>query len=115
MIFNHRVAGIMFGLVAALAAGTAHAGSKPAGSTKGVAVLAAHHWDLVAWSGRDLPAGKPLRLDFDATKRVFSSDTGCNRAFGAYQAKGKSLRFGRRKAEIASTMMACPRLANGRP
>ncbi len=33
-----------------------------------------------AWSGRKLPEGKPLRLDFDAGR--FSADTGCNRAGG---------------------------------
>lgn len=85
----------------------AQAGSRPA-PAKAVAALASQHWDLVAWSGRDLPPGKPLRLDFDAKSGRFSSSTGCNRTNGAFDVKGGRLRFGNGKGGFASTLMACP-------
>lgn len=111
MILGYRRGGLLIGLVAAVAASgvPANAASAPAG--KQAATLAAQHWDLVAWSGKDLPAGKPLRLDFDAARGSFSTETGCNRAGGTYKVKGGSLRLGDGKRGFASTLMACPQPA----
>jgi heat shock protein HslJ len=100
-----RHAGAVSIAMAAMLAATAAAPASPA---KGAPALAAQHWDLVEWSGRDLPAGKPLRLDFDAGSGRFSSSTGCNRAMGAFTVKGGSIRFGGKKGGFASTLMACP-------
>lgn len=108
MIFNHKAAGMVIGLVAALSASGAHAGVRADPVAKGAAALATQHWDLVEWRGKPLPQGKPLRLDFDAASGRFSTETGCNRATGAYTVKGSSLRFGNRKGGFASTLMACP-------
>jgi heat shock protein HslJ len=108
MIFSHKAAGIVIGLAVALSASSAFAGTRPNPVAKGAASLAAQHWDLVEWSGKQLPRGKPLRLDFDAANGRFSTETGCNRAAGAYTVKGSSLRFGNRKGGFASTLMACP-------
>lgn len=107
MVFNHRAGGLLIGLAVALSVGTAHAAA-PSAAAKNVAALAAHHWDLVEWSGRNLPEGKPLRLDFDAGKGFFSTATGCNRAGGAFKVKGSALRLGTGKGGFVSTQMACP-------
>jgi len=97
----------MLGLAVMVAAGAADAA--PARGAKGAAAqLAAQHWDLVGWSGRQLPPGKPLRLDFDAASGRFSSDTGCNRAGGAFRVDRDRLRLGDGKRGFASTLMACP-------
>lgn len=99
-----RTGAMMLGLAVVFAAGAADAA--PA---KGAAArLAAQHWDLVAWSGRKVPQGKPLRLDFDAASGRFSSDTGCNRTGGAFRADRDTLRLGDGKRGFASTLMACP-------
>jgi len=108
MSLNRRPGAILIAAAAMLAATTAHAAPVPASRTAGASALASHHWDLVEWSGRDLPQGKPLRLDFDAESGRFSSDTGCNRTGGGFKAKGRSLRFGNGKNGFVSTLMACP-------
>lgn len=105
-----RPAGVASIAMAAMFAATG-ANAASASPTKGATVLAAQHWDLVAWSGRDLPEGKPLRLDFDANSGRFSSSTGCNRTGGAFAVKGGSIRFGGKKGNFASTLMACPERA----
>lgn len=92
----------------AMAALLASTGASAASAAKGAPALAAQHWDLVEWSGRTLPEGKPLRLDFDAKSGRFSGSTGCNRAMGAFTVKGSAIRFGSRKGGFASTLMACP-------
>jgi len=102
-----RHAGIVSIAMAAMLAATG-ANAAPASPTKGAAALAAQRWDLVEWSGRELPEGKPLRLDFDAKSGRFSSSTGCNRTGGAFTVKGGSIRFGGKKGGFASTLMACP-------
>lgn len=101
-----RTGAMMLGLAVVLAAGAADAA--PASAKGAAARLAAQHWDLVAWSGRALPQGKPLRLDFDAANGRFSSDTGCNRTGGAFRVGRDTLRFGDGKRGFASTLMACP-------
>lgn len=93
--------------MAAMLAATA-ADAAPASPARGAPALGVSHWDLVEWSGRDLPEGKPLRLDFDARTGRFSSTTGCNRTGGAFKVKGRSLRFGGKRGGFESTMMACP-------
>lgn len=103
-----RHAGAVPILTAALLAATgADAAVPPTQPAKGAAALAAQHWDLVEWSGRDLPRGKPLRLGFDAGSGRFSSSTGCNRTGGAFKVAGSTIRFGRKKGGFASTLMAC--------
>ncbi len=108
MIFNHKAAGLLIGLAAVLSASGAYAGNGPNPVAKRATALTTHHWDLVEWSGKALPQGKPLRLDFDAATGRFSTETGCNRAAGTYTVKGSSLRLGNRKGGFASTLMACP-------
>ena len=82
------------GVIAIAMAATLAATGAQAAPAKGVPALAAQHWDLVEWSGRPLPEGKKLRLDFDAKRGSFSSSTGCNRTGGAVKVKGSSIRFG---------------------
>ena len=108
MIFSHPAGRVAIGLLALASAGATAAVAAPAPQRTGTAALAAHHWDLVAWSGRKLPEGRPLRLDFDAGRHSFSADTGCNRAGGAYRVKGRTIRLGDGKGQFASTLMACP-------
>ena len=100
-----RHAGVISIAMAALVAAT---GAHAAAPAKGAAALAAQHWDLVEWSGRDLPEGKPLRLDFDAKSGRFSSSTGCNRTGGGFTVKSGAIRFGGGKSNFFSTQMACP-------
>lgn len=107
MSFHRRAGAASIALAAMLAATGAHANT-PASPAKGVSALASQHWDLVEWSGRGLPQGKPLRLDFDADSGRFSSTTGCNRTGGAFKASSGKLRFGDGKGGFASTLMACP-------
>lgn len=106
MYFPRHAGAVSIAMAAMLAATGASAA--PASPAKGAPTLGASHWDLVEWSGRDLPEGKPLRLDFDAKTGRFSSSTGCNRTGGAFKVKGSSLRFGDKKGNFASTLMACP-------
>ena len=101
-----RHAGIISIAMAAMFA-TNGANAAPSQPAKGAPALAAQHWDLVEWSGRALPEGKKLRLDFDRSGR-FSSSTGCNRTGGAFKVKGSTIRFGDKKGGFASTLMACP-------
>lgn len=108
MTFNRKAGAILIGLAASFSASTAISAAAPAKAPKAAETLAAQHWDLVEWSGHELPQGKPLRLDFDAERRSFSSDTGCNRTGGAFTAKGTALRFGGKRGQLASTLMACP-------
>lgn len=106
MPFPRHAGAVSIAMAAMLAAtGTSAA---PPSSLKGTPALAAQHWDLVAWSGRGVPEGKPLRLDFDARSGRFSSTTGCNRAMGAFTVKGGTIRFGSGKGGFATTLMACP-------
>ncbi|ARR54924.1 MULTISPECIES: META and DUF4377 domain-containing protein [Sphingomonadales] len=108
MISEYRPGRIAIALAAALSATTAVAAAKPVAQPQGPARLAAQHWDLVDWTGRQVPQGKRLRLDFDAKRGSFSTDTMCNRAGGSYSIKGSSIRLGGRKGQFASTLMACP-------
>jgi heat shock protein HslJ len=101
-----RHAGIISIAMAAMLT-TTGANAASAQPAKGAPALAAQHWDLVEWSGRALPEGKKLRLDFDKSGR-FSSSTGCNRTGGAFNVKGGTIRFGGKKGGFASTLMACP-------
>lgn len=103
MNFPSHAGAISITMAAMLAATGAQAA--PA---KGAPALAAQHWDLVEWSGRGLPEGKKLRLDFDAKAGRFSSSTGCNRTGGGFKVKGSAIRFGDKKGGFASTLMACP-------
>ncbi|KIU01178.1 META domain-containing protein, partial [Staphylococcus aureus] len=102
MIFSHRAGLAAIGLLALVSASAPTAAAAPAPQRAGTTGLAAHHWELEAWSGRKLPEGKPLRLDFDAGR--FSADTGCNRAGGAYRVKGRTIRLGDGKGGFASTL-----------
>ena len=102
-----RHAGIISIAMAAMLT-TTGANAASAQPAKGAPALAAQHWDLVEWSGRALPEGKTLRLDFDAKTGRFSSSTGCNRTGGAFKVKGSTIRFGDKKGGFASTLMACP-------
>lgn len=108
MIFQRRLGRLAIGLVAALSATTIAAAAKPGAQAHGPSKLAAHHWDLVGWTGGQVPGGKRLRLDFDKKRGSFSTDTMCNRATGSYRVKGTSIRLGGRGGQFASTMMACP-------
>lgn len=101
MIFDRRALGLM-----ALLSATAVTAS-PASAAQRASELGAHHWDLEAWSAGQAPAGKRLRLDFDAKSGRFSAATMCNRAGGAYRVKGKTIRLGDGKG-FATTLMACP-------
>jgi len=103
MNFPRHAGAVSIAIAAMLAATGAQAA--PA---KGAPALAAQHWDLVEWSGRSLPEGKKLRLDFDAKTGRFSSSTGCNRTGGGFKVKGSTIRFGDKKGGFASTLMACP-------
>lgn len=105
MYFLRHAGAVSIAMAAMLAANAAHAAPP---SAKGVPALGASHWDLVEWSGRDLPEGRPLRLDFDAKTGRFSSSTGCNRTGGGFKVKGSTIRFGDKKGGFASTLMACP-------
>ncbi|APR51524.1 META domain-containing protein [Sphingomonas koreensis] len=105
MNFPRHAGAVSIAMAAMLAANGAQAAPS---STKGAPALAAQHWDLVEWSGRTLPEGKSLRLDFDARTGRFSSSTGCNRTGGAFKVKGSTIRFGGKKGGFASTLMACP-------
>lgn len=107
MSFRRRTGAISIALAAMLVTTGAQAGTTSA-PAKVASALAAQHWDLVEWSGRDVPQGKPLRLDFDADSSRFSSSTGCNRTGGTFKVKGSKLRFGDGKGGLASTLMACP-------
>lgn len=108
MNFPRHAGAVSIAMAAMLAATGAQAAPS---STKGAPALAAQHWDLVEWSGRTLPEGKSLRLDFDAKTGRFSSSTGCNRTGGAFKVKGSTIRFGGKKGGFASTLMACPQPA----
>lgn len=108
MTFCLKGGAMVIGLTAILSASGANANAGMSPAAKGPTALAAYHWDLTGWSGRDLPQGKPLRLDFDAARGSFSSETGCNRTGGAFKVKGRTLRFGGKKGGFASTLMACP-------
>lgn len=108
-MYSFRHAGAMSIAMAGLLAATgAHASVSSLQPGKGVPALASQHWDLVEWSGRTLPEGTTLRLDFDAESGRFSGTTGCNRTSGAFKVKGSTLRFGNGKGGFASTLMACP-------
>ncbi|WP_176593533.1 META and DUF4377 domain-containing protein [Sphingobium sp. EM0848] len=108
MIFDYRVARTAIGLAVLCSAAVATAATKPASQPRNIFALAANHWDLVEWTGGQVPQGKRLRLDFDAKRGSFSTETMCNRAGGAYRVKGKTIRLGNAKGQFASTMMACP-------
>nr|WP_047165936.1 META and DUF4377 domain-containing protein [Sphingomonas sp. Y57] len=95
-------------LIAALSASSAVAAARPATQSQAAARLATQHWDLVDWTGGQVPQGKRLRLDFDIGRGSFSTDTMCNRAGGAYRIRGASMRLGDGKGRLVSTMMACP-------
>ena len=105
MNFPRHAGAVSIAMAAMLAATGVQATPSPA---KGAPALAAQHWDLVEWSGRSLPEGTKLRLDFDAKIGRFSSSTGCNRTGGGFKVKGGTIRFGDRKGGFASTLMACP-------
>ena len=84
MTWGRSASMLTIGLAVALAATSVSAARKVV-----PAALAAHHWDLVGWTGHQVPEGKRLRLDFDAGRRSFSTDTMCNRASGAYRVRGR--------------------------
>ncbi len=105
MIFFRPVFRIAIGVAGMLAVTAASAANRPAARPDAAPKLAAYHWDLVGWSGGQVPKGKPLRLDFDG--RRFSTSTMCNRAIGAYRTEGRSIRLGD-GGKIAATLMACP-------
>lgn len=107
MYFPRHAGAVSIAMAAMLAANAAHA-APPSAKGAGAPALGASHWDLVEWSGRDLPEGRPLRLDFDAKTGRFSSSTGCNRTGGGFKVKGSTIRFGDKKGGFASTLMACP-------
>lgn len=106
MMIDHRVARLAIGLAGMVAATAAGAATKPAPQSRAASALATHHWDLVGWTGGQVPGGKRLRLDFDGGR--FSTSTMCNGAMGAYSVKGRSIRLGGMKGQIATTLMACP-------
>lgn len=110
MTFNRLTGSALIGLAALLAgcASTTAATGSPAGKGQPATALGAQHWDLIEWTGQTLPAGKSLRLDFDAQNGRFSSATTCNRVMGGYTAKGASIRLGGKDGGFASTLMACP-------
>ncbi|MBO9380332.1 META domain-containing protein [Sphingomonas histidinilytica] len=108
MISERRLGRMAIALAVALTATTAVTAAKPVAQPQGPARLAAQHWDLVDWTGRQVPQGKRLRLDFDARRGSFSTDTMCNRAGGSYRVKGASIRLGDGKGRFVSTQMACP-------
>ncbi|QZP07621.1 META and DUF4377 domain-containing protein [Caenibius sp. WL] len=107
MSVYRRAGAVTIAFAAMFAATGAHAAIPSAGPVKAVSSLAAQHWDLVEWSGGDVPQGQPLRLDFDKSGR-FSSSTGCNRVGGAFKVTGSKLRFGDGKGGLVRTQMACP-------
>jgi len=108
MYFLRHAGAIPIAMAGLLAATGAQATPSSAPLAKGAPALASQHWDLVEWSGRTLPEGAKLRLDFDAESGRFSGTTGCNRTGGAFKVKGSALRFGNGKGGFASTLMACP-------
>ena len=108
MNYNRQLGRAAIGLVAAASAAAVSATSTPAARGNGTSQLGAHHWDLIDWTGNQVPQVKRLRLDFDVSRRSFSTDTMCNRTGGSYRIKGSSIRLGSGKAPFASTMMACP-------
>ncbi|WP_034159271.1 META and DUF4377 domain-containing protein [Sphingomonas sp. ERG5] len=111
MSFTFKAGGVLVGLTAMMMSASSADARDRRGAIQGAKSahqLAAQHWDLVAWSGRKLPQGKPLRLDFDLVRGQFSSSTGCNRAAGAYRVMDNAIRFGDGKSGFATTLMACP-------
>lgn len=105
-MFDPRVARTAIGLAIMVAATAAIAAPKHVVRPQTASRLASYHWDLVGWTGGQVPQGKPLRLDFAG--RRFSTDTLCNRASGAYRVSGTSIRLGDGKGQFATTLMACP-------